>query len=113
MRRRPRTRLLLTALATLAAALSHAGSRAQTAREQVAAASPSNSPTPGQPLVARKIDEFGPVRGCDHSARLDNFAIELEKVPDAVGYLVAYGVEGESSGTVGYRLRHAKDYLVN
>lgn len=115
MKRRPHTRLLLllTALAILAAALSHAGARAQTARGQVSAESSSNSSTTGQPTVARKIDEFGFLHGCDHSARLDRFAIELQNSPGSVGYIVAYGVEGESSGTVGYRLRLQKNYLVS
>ena len=53
------------------------------------------------------------MRGCDHSARLENFAIEVEKVPDAVAYLIAYGAKGEGSGAAGFRLRHQKGYLVN
>lgn len=112
MTERRRARPILTALAALAAALTHAG--AQTARGQVAAeSSSSNSPMPGRPLVARKIDEFGSLRGCDHSARLDNFAVELEEVPGAVAYLIAYGTKGEGSGAAGFRLRHQKGYLVN
>lgn len=114
MKRRSGTRLLLTALAALAA--THASANAQTPHEQARAESSSNSSnlsTPGQPLVARKVDEFGNVRGCDHSARLDNFAIELQNSPDAVGYLVVYGAEGKASGTADFRLRLAKDYLVN
>lgn len=111
MKRRSRASLLLISLAAFVAALSHA--HAQTAREQVAAESASKTSTPGQPLVARKIDEFGFVAGCDHSARLDNFAIEFEKVPDAVAFLIVYGAKGEGSGTAGFRLSLAKDYLVN
>ena len=114
MKRRSRARLLLIALAALAAALTHAGARAQTARQQASAEpSSTNSSTPGQPLAARKIDEFGNLGGCDHSARLDNFAIELQNAPGSVGHIIAYGVDGESSGTVGFRLRLQKDYLVN
>lgn len=71
------------------------------------------APTPERERVAQKIDEFGLVGGCDHGARLDNFAIELQSVPDAVGYIIVYGVEGETSGTAGYRLRFVKEYLVN
>lgn len=111
--KRSGTRLLLTALAALAAAFTHAGARAQTAHEQARAESSSNSSTPEQPAVAKKIDEFGSVRGCDHSARLDNFAIELQNAPDATGYLVVYGAEGKANGTADFRLRLAKDYLVN
>src|ERR1044072_1163714 len=110
MKRRNRTSLLLIALA---AALAHAGAHAQTARGQATAGAASYAPTPELPLVARKIDEFGSIGGCDHSARLDNFAIELQNSPGSVGHIIAYGVEGESSGTVGFRLSHEKDYLIN
>jgi hypothetical protein len=62
---------------------------------------------------ARKIDEFGDLRGCDHLARLDNFAIELTNDPSATGYVVAYGARGAGSGTAEFRLRITKDYFVN
>jgi hypothetical protein len=41
-------------------------------------------------LVARKIDEFGKLHGCDGGARLDNFAIELDNEPNAMGYIIAH-----------------------
>jgi hypothetical protein len=63
--------------------------------------------------VARKFDEFTRVGGCDHSARLDNFAIQLQQEPEMVGYLIAYGPDGDGSGTGNFRLRMSKDYLVN
>src|ERR1044071_4887828 len=63
--------------------------------------------------VARKFDEFTRVGGCDHSARLDNFAIQLQQEPAMVGYIVAYGPDGDGSGTGNFRLRMSKDYLVN
>lgn len=62
---------------------------------------------------ARKFDEFTRVGGCDHSARLDNFAIQLMNEPDTVGYVMAYGPEGDGSGTGNFRLRMSKNYLVN
>lgn len=62
---------------------------------------------------ARKFDEFTRVGGCDHSARLDNFAIQLQQAPEMVGYIVAYGPEGDGSGTGNFRLLVSKDYLVN
>src|SRR3712207_9278478 len=103
MKRRGHARLLLIALT---AALAHAGAHAQTTQEERARAeSASYAATPGRPLVARKIDEFGRVGGCDHSARLDNFAIELQNAPGSVGHVIAYGVGGESSGAAGYRPR--------
>ncbi len=59
-----------------------------------------------------KFDEYGRVGGCDHSARLDNFAITLQNTPDLNAYVVSYGPEGDeqSTGRVGERI---KDYLVN
>lgn len=43
------------------------------------------------PSEARKFDEFGDVRCEDEKARLDNFANELQKNPDARGYIIFYG----------------------
>src|ERR1043165_8749777 len=95
-----RLTLAAAAAALLAAPAAHAqeGTRAPEATAEKGA--------------AEKIDEFGMVTGCDHSARLDNFAIELENRPDAVALIIAYGPEGEGSGTGNFRLRVAKDYLV-
>lgn len=96
-----RLTLAAASAALLAALAAHAqeGKRASEATAEKGAA-------------AQKIDEFGMVTGCDHSARLDNFAIELENRPDAVALIIAYGPEGEGSGTGNFRLRVAKDYLV-
>lgn len=69
--------------------------------------------TQNSPGAARKFDEFTRVGGCDHSARLDYFAIQLQQEPEMVGYIVAYGPEGDGSGTGNFRLRMSKDYLVN
>lgn len=63
--------------------------------------------------VARKLDEFGRAGGCDHSARLDNFAIEIMNNPEAIGLVITYGPDGKGSGTAEYRLAVTKDYLVN
>jgi hypothetical protein len=62
--------------------------------------------------AAVKIDEFGMVRGCDHSAHLDNFAIELQNRPDTIAFIIAYGPDGKGSGTGDFRLRITKDYFV-
>nr|MDQ3806038.1 hypothetical protein [Acidobacteriota bacterium] len=61
---------------------------------------------------ARKIDEFARAHGCDHGARLDNFAIELMNHPDATGHVIAYGPAGEGNGTADYRLYVTHQYLV-
>jgi hypothetical protein len=85
-------------------AVSPAPSRAQERGGDEAAA--------GQVPRARKIDEFAQARGCDHGARLDNLAIELQNNPDLVGHVIAYGPAGEGSGTGDYRLLVTRTYLV-
>ncbi len=62
--------------------------------------------------AARKFDEFAEVYGCDHGARLSNFAIQLQNEPDAVGYVICYGPESDGSGSASHRLNLTKDYLV-
>lgn len=59
--------------------------------------------------AAVMFDEYGSVRGCDHSARLDNMAIEVQNNPNLEGYLVYYGPESASERTLGY----IKDYLIH
>lgn len=59
----------------------------------------------------RKIEEFGHAHGCDHGARLDNFAIELMNNPDNAGYVIVYGPRGETAGSANYRIRITRDYL--
>lgn len=62
---------------------------------------------------ARKVQEFANVAGCDHGARLDYFALELEKEPRSAGYVICYGPQGEGSGTGQFRCDVSKDYMVN
>lgn len=93
-------------------ALSHAGARAQAEQVQEPAGASSRAATPERPDAAKKIDEFDRVGGCDHSARLDNFAIELMNNSDATAYVVAYGPGGEGSGSGAWRLNLTRDYLV-
>lgn len=64
-------------------------------------------------VVARKFDEFGAVGGCDHGARLDNFAITLQDNPTLTGYIIIYGPEGQGAGTAHRRQLITEDYLVN
>jgi hypothetical protein len=61
----------------------------------------------------RRFDEFGALSHCDLTARLDNFAIQLENTPNAIGYIVSYGPEGEGPGSGKSQLPRLKDYLVN
>ena len=62
---------------------------------------------------SRKFDEFSKASHCDLTARLDNFAIQLQYEADAVGHIVAYGPEGEGLGTGRYFLGLLKEYLLN
>ena len=104
MRRRIRNLLMLFACLALLSLLATVHALAQEG-EQAA--------RPRAVEVARKFDEFTRVGGCDHSARLDNFAIELQQNPELMGYVIAYGPEGEGSGSGNFRLQISKDYLVN
>jgi hypothetical protein len=62
---------------------------------------------------ARKFDAFGQINGEDQSARLDNYAIQLQNEPASIGYVLAYGPEGSGWGTGRSILDIIKEYLVN
>lgn len=65
-----------------------------------------------EPRPTSKFDQFGVVGHCDLTARLDNFAIQLQNEPATVGHIVAYAPEGEGLGTGKHFLKLMKDYLV-
>jgi hypothetical protein len=55
----------------------------------------------------RKFDEYGNLRPCDHAARLDNFAIQMQHEKESFGYVVVYAPEPDSK-----RIRQTiTDYL--
>ena len=57
----------------------------------------------------RAFDEYGALRHCDHIARLDNYAIQLQNEPRMHGYIVVYAPESANK-----QIRDSiKDYLVN
>jgi hypothetical protein len=57
----------------------------------------------------RPFDQYGNLRGGDHAARLDNFAIQLLHETEAYGYVIVYAPESGSK-----RIRKTiVDYLVN
>ena len=64
-------------------------------------------------LAPRLHDSFGQISSEDVMARLDFFAIELQKQPYAVGHIVAHGPEGETGGTGRHILNISKEYLIN
>ena len=57
----------------------------------------------------RKFDEFGMLSHCDLTARLDNFAINLQETPTAYGQIISYAPPGRGERL----LELIKDYLVN
>lgn len=51
---------------------------------------------------------------CDHTlALLDAFAIELDKSPQAKGYVIGYAGRNDGVGRVPHRLAHAESYLTS
>jgi hypothetical protein len=100
-----RPKRLLVASACLL--LTVASARQARAQDLPAADSPDPSTN-----TTRKIDEYGKIGHCDETARLDNFAIELQNEPSSNGYLVVYvGKNDLPSWTEGI-LKRAASYLV-
>ncbi len=70
------------------------------------------SPAP-QAGDARKFDEYSNLPFSDEKARLDNFAIYLQKdEPTFKGYIVVYAGQRVRSGTAQVRAKRARDYLI-
>jgi len=65
------------------------------------------------PAVAKKFDEYGNVGSCDHSARLDNFAILLQNEPETKGYIVGYDPSSSAPGSSQRWIKYARYYLIN
>ena len=68
---------------------------------------------PAAPRRAEKFDEFGDLRHCDMSARLDNFAITMQNDPQAKAFVVGYDPKGKTRGYASRELKVARHYLVN
>jgi hypothetical protein len=69
--------------------------------------------TQAQSRQALKFDEYGEVGHCDETARLDNFAIHLQKEPTATGYIIGYDGRDSLPARLGLRQLLALNYLVN
>ncbi len=63
--------------------------------------------------TTRKIDEYGKIGHCDETARLDNFAIELQNEPGSNGYLLVYFGKDDLPAWTNGILNRAAHYLVN
>ncbi|HJQ33588.1 MAG TPA: hypothetical protein VJ866_15495 [Pyrinomonadaceae bacterium] len=100
-----RTNARHTGLVALAAVLlalcaaREASAQAETAEEQ-------------GPPRARKIDEFGRLYGCAGGAHLDNLAIELQKEPDSVAYIMAYDAPARAPLTAHFWGEYLRRYLI-
>jgi hypothetical protein len=62
---------------------------------------------------ARKVDEFGDAQYSDIAARLDSFAQELQRTPEAHAFLIAYRSRRDLPGLSSRLVNWLKDYLVN
>lgn len=98
--------LRLAAAVLLAASAAHAQ---EAARTESAPGAPAQSERPRP--EARKVDDYGNIGHCDWSARLDNFAIELQNDPGARGLVVSYDSPGRHS-YASRHLRSARHYMV-
>lgn len=81
----------------------------QSARAQDEQSPPSDS----QAGLARKIDDYGKIGYEDLSARLDNFALEVQNVPASKAFIVAYDERDKERGFAGWYLKSSRYYLVH
>jgi len=64
------------------------------------------------PTTLRKIDEYGNITFADEKARLDNFAIELQRDAESMGHIIAYSGRLACPGEAQARAVRAKKYLM-
>ena len=60
----------------------------------------------------RLFDQYGAIRWPDEQARLDNFAIELQRDEKLVGYILVFESVGGCAGEAQARAIRAKRYVV-
>lgn len=64
-------------------------------------------------VFAEKFDEYGRLRHCDLTARLDNFALSLQNEPDSEGFVVGYSSDKDKAARAPrQQLKIARYYLV-
>jgi hypothetical protein len=64
-------------------------------------------------IKPRKFDEYYDIARNDEKARLDNYAIQLQSEPGAVGYIIVYPSRSAKSSEAQARATRISDYLVN
>jgi hypothetical protein len=70
------------------------------------------APASSARTVSEKIDEYGDLRWCDLSARLDNLAIKLQNEPGLTGFVVGYDSVKGRVRPAGRRFKIVRYYLV-
>ena len=68
------------------------------------------SPPPREP---HSFDQYANLKFSDEQARLDNFAIQLQQEPGAIGYIVTYASKQVRPNEARHKARRAKRYVVN
>lgn len=63
-------------------------------------------------IVDAPFDEYGNVCWLDETARLDNFAIQLQQNPDWIGYITVYAGRRSCTGEAQARALRAKKWVV-
>lgn len=64
------------------------------------------------PIAPQRFDEFPSISYDDDKARLDNFAIELQNMPGARGFVIVYAGRTSRPGEADRLAARARDYLV-
>ena len=59
------------------------------------------------------FDRYGNLRFSDEKARLDNFAIQIQQVERAQGYIIVYAGRKATVAEAQTRANRARDYLIN
>ena len=65
------------------------------------------------PIECRKFDEFPELARNDEKARLDNFAIDLQRDPSSTAYVIVYPAQNSRAGKVQQHSARIVDYLIN
>lgn len=66
-----------------------------------------------QVVCGMALDQYGNLRWDDEQARLDNFAIQLSKFENMVGYIIAYAGRKATVAEAQTRANRARDYVIN
>jgi len=72
----------------------------------------STSAEPIRNLPITPFDEYGNICWEDEQARLDNFAIQMDRSPDLVGDIVVYAGRQSCPGEAAYRAERAKKWVL-